>query len=214
MADEDKRPLSRSEKVKNYLIGIGAISGLILALFANFRGEPEAKRANDQVDKTWRTLRKQVNRQSEAINKLHLRMVHFQGTMEGMTAGKLQEKLERLQRRYDELMSAKGPKLVKQLQKKPTKVTAKAPPKPKKECPPGWVEAEGKCRRVHRSVAKRVSKDKQKMLEAKRKLEQERRRRKELERRKRELERKMVQQKQGKVPKLRLLPDKLDDAAK
>lgn len=210
---EEVKKLSRSEKVRNYCIGLGALSALILGLVANFKGEPVAQKATEDIDKTWRKLRFQVNKQSDAINKLHLRMVHFQGTQEGFTAGKLQEKLELIQKKYDELAGSQPKKVAKlQQAKKPTAVAAKPAPKPKKECPPGRVEAEGRCRKVTKAVAKRVAKDSQKVAEAQRKLAEERRRREELERKKRALERKMTQQKQQAVPKLSPLPAKLDDA--
>ena len=65
---EKRRPLTFSEKVRNILIGLGAASGLILGLVSNCKGEPVA-------EKTWVTLRTQVNDISGVVNKLTRREI-------------------------------------------------------------------------------------------------------------------------------------------
>ncbi len=77
---------------------LGLICGALLGVYASFvKGEPKA-------DKTWEVLRDQVNQQSEAINKLHLRMVFLQAHQEGHNAATLQLKLDQLQAKYDAML--------------------------------------------------------------------------------------------------------------
>ena len=124
------RPLSRSERVKNYLIGIGALTGLILGLFSVLKGEPVA-------EKTWDTLRIKMNEQAKAINRLSRRVVFLQAHEEGRTAAALQAKLEALEKKLE---------------------TQKPAPAPVK-CRKGFVLGDdGKCRRVPKTVAVRVKK--------------------------------------------------------
>jgi len=82
--------LSRSEQVRNYLLGLGALTGLILGLIAQFKGEPMA-------EKTWETVRRALNEQAKAVNRLRTRMVYFQAWQEAKTAVETQKKLEELQ---------------------------------------------------------------------------------------------------------------------
>lgn len=90
----------RSEKVKNYLIGIGALTGLILGLLAQFKGEPVA-------EKTWITLRDQVNRQTELINDLYTQLEVLRAVQEARAAVELEHEIEELRKQYDDLSSSK-----------------------------------------------------------------------------------------------------------
>lgn len=93
---EAKNGTSKSERFKNYFIGIGATTGLVLGLLAQFRGEPVA-------EKTWITLRDQVNKQTERINELHVRMESFQAAQRARDAVMLEYELDELRRNYEEL---------------------------------------------------------------------------------------------------------------
>lgn len=204
---EKRRPLTRSEKVRNYLIGLGAASALILGLIAQFKGEPVA-------EKTWTTLRKRMNELSENMHKLHLRMVHLQGVGEGYNAGKLAERLNQLQRKYDALKASSSTASAGSVaSKKPTAV-AVAPPKSPLKCKDGHIEIEGRCKRVARAVAKRVNADAKAAAAAQARLVAEQKRRMALERKKAAMIRKMQAQKvqAQSVKKLIPLPAKLDDA--
>jgi hypothetical protein len=197
--------ISKSERVRNYLIGIGALTGLILGLFSQFKGEPIAER-------TWKTLRRQVNKQSEIINRLHIRMVAFQAAQEARTAFELEGKLDALQKKYDALLAKQGSQKPTQ---SPVSVKPAAPAPPK--CSAGHVvDARGRCRAVHKAVAAKVQADQKRAVSAQKALEAEKRKRLEAERRKKELMRKLIRQTKAKAaPRpLKALPDKLDEASK
>lgn len=232
MGDDDngkKRPLTRAEKFKNYCLGLGALTGIIIGLLAHLKGEPEADKANDKADeavakavKAYETVTKQMNEVVKAQRKLHLRMVHIQAHDEGYRAAKmmleLQDENDKLRKQIpawkrkklglggsggdslDTMIGAAGP-----APKKPV-VAARPKPKPKpKECPPGWIRTGTRCRAVSRAVAKAVNKSKEEMLEAKRRAAMEAMRRK-------ALEQKMKAQQYVDIPKL--LPSKLADVDK
>ena len=186
---EEVKRLSRSEKVRNYCIGIGALSALILGVIANFKGEPIAEKA-------WETLRDKVNKQTIAIKRLHNRVVYFQAHEEGKNAAELQLKLDALQRKFDSLKAKK---------------TATQPEA--KTCGPGFVLADNKCRKASTAVVRRVVKETKAADKAEKKLLEERRKNLELERR---LQKNTMQQQQSRdpLPNLVPLPKKLDDAAK
>lgn len=205
ISQEVKR-LSRSEKARNYLIGLGAASALILGLIQQFRGEPVA-------EKTWETLRSELNDQAKAVNKIQARLVYFQAWQEARTAMEIQNKLDLLQGKYDAMVA-----------KQKTQQATTAPPKPapkpeaKPACKEGLVEgSDGKCHQVRKAVAKRVKEDAKRAETARKALEEEKRKRLELERRKSALMKKLIQQTNGAGdhPKpLKLLPKNLDDAVK
>lgn len=90
----------RSEKVKNYLIGIGALTGLILGLLAQFKGEPVA-------EKTWNTLRDQVNKQTELINNLYTQLEVMKAVQEARSALELEHEIEELRKKYESEKSDK-----------------------------------------------------------------------------------------------------------
>lgn len=93
---ESKNGMSKSERFKNYFIGIGATTGLVLGLLAQFRGEPMA-------EKTWATLRDQVNKQTERINELYVRMESFQAAQRARDAVRLEYELDELRKNYEQL---------------------------------------------------------------------------------------------------------------
>lgn len=203
MVDENgngkKRLLLRSEKVRNYLIGIGAASALILGLVAQFKGEPVAEKAYD-------VLRANQNKQAKELNRIRMRLVYFQAYQEAQTAMTVQTKLEALQKKYDELFS-------KRATSKPV-TPSTATPLPR-TCRESWVMgADKKCHQVRKPVAKAVKTAVAHAEETKRKLAKETKRRLAAERKKRELLRKIKTQAQSKGHDLPALPAKLDDATK
>lgn len=203
--DEEKtrRPLTRSEKVRNYLIGIGAISALILGLVAQFKGEPVA-------NEVWNKLRRRVNRQDDSLHKLHTRMVHLQGLQEGYNAGKLAEKLDQLQKKYDSLKAKTAVAVTTTAVKKPT-ATVTAPKSTKPDCKDGFLEVKGRCQRVPKAVAKAV---KAKVDYAAKRLMAEKKKRMALERKETALIKKLTEQRQQvqAIPKPAPLPAKVEDA--
>lgn len=198
--DETKRPLLRSERVRNYLIGLGAASGLILGILSQFKGEPVA-------EKTWETLRKALNQQATMVNKLQRRMVYFQAWQEARTAFEVQQKLDNLQKKYDALKGSKPRAAV--LTPAPAPVAVASKPSPP-TCKDGWVHGDDdKCHRVRRSVAARTKTVAKQYAETRRKLVKEQQRRRKAEHRKRELMRKLTAQSTDDLP---ALPAKLEDA--
>lgn len=198
--------ISKSERVRNYLIGVGALTGLILGLLSQFRGEPFA-------EETWKTLRKQVNKQTSTINRLHIRMVAFQATQEARTAFELERKLDALQVKYDALLAKQGGQKAPQ-----SPVSVKPPDPPPKKCLAGHIlDSTGRCRAVHKAVAAKVHADKKRADTVQKELEDEKLKLLEAERRKMELMRKLHQQTKAGAEEqkpLQLLPAKLDEAAK
>jgi hypothetical protein len=199
---EETRPLSRSEKVKNYLIGIGAASALILGLIAQFKGEPKA-------EETWEVLRANQNKQAKELNRIRMRLHYFQAYQEAQTALKLQDKLDTLQAQYDKLLASKKVEKVEP-----------APPAPKPQvnpadCKDGLVRgSDNRCHRVRKPVAKAVKKAVAEADETKRKLAKEMARRLAAERKKRELLKNIKTQMQQRGNDLPALPKKLEDATK
>lgn len=203
--DELKRPLTRSEKVRNYLIGLGAASALILGLVAQFKGEPVAEKAYD-------VLRANQNKQAKELNRIRMRLVYFQAYQEAQTAMSVQAKLEALQKKYDTLLAGKPQATAPPVAKPPT--VAAAPPK-KPDCKEGWVRGtDKKCHRVRKAVATRMKTDARAAKETKRRLREEMKRRLAAERKKRELMRKIKARMGQKSADLPALPAKLDDATK
>lgn len=194
----------QSEKVRNYLIGIGALTGLILGLFSMFRGEPMA-------EKTWATLRVQVNALTEAVNKLHAKVVFLQAHEEGRTAAAVHIKLDALQKKYDALTAEQGGQKstnMAVLGQHPASTRPAA-------CRKGFVRgSDGRCRYVHRAVAAKVQADEKRAAAARAALEAEKRQRLEAERRKRELMKRLHQAAKPAPKPLPKLPIKLDEAAK
>jgi len=122
--------LVQSEVIKNYAgaiaIFLGALPGLgslVVSVVTVLRGEPYA-------EKTWVTLRKQVDEQTSAINAINLKFVKMEALQEGLQLGKLQGALEVLQKQYDRLRREKIKKVEASTSKK-SSVTP--PPAPAKE---------------------------------------------------------------------------------
>lgn len=203
--DETKRPLSRSEKFKNYCLGIAALTALILGLINVFKGEPKA-------EETWEVLRTNQNKQAKELNRIRMRLHYFQAYQEAQTALKLQEKLDNLQEQYDKLLASvkAGKPVVAE-----TKPTAAVPaPKPT-DCKGDLVRGtDGRCHRVRKPVAKAVKTAVAQAEETKRKLAKEMKRRLAAERKKGELLRKIQAQMKDKTADLPALPKKLEDATK
>jgi hypothetical protein len=163
---------------------LGLLCGALLGVYASFvKGEPKAIRA-------WEVLRDQVNQQSEAINKLHLRMVFLQAHQEGQNAAALQLKLDQLQVKYDSML--------KQL-----KVPARPAPRPCKE---GFTRTtEGKCEKMSAAVPVAPT------LDTMKKALEEERKRMEAERKKGETIRKLMEKKESGDKILQALPPSPDD---
>lgn len=185
---------SKSEKFKNYLFGVGAISGLILGLLSQFKGEPVAQ-------KTWDALSKQVNTVSDAVNRLSKRVIFLQAHESGRMSASLHLKLEEADKKIS--------RLEEQLAKK-----SAAPDlsKPKTHsCKEGSIPIAGKCVTAPKAVRQQLMKDAAEKALAVFRLAKERKLRQELERKKLTL-------KQMAIPKapasIRRLPTKLDDLRK
>lgn len=208
MADEDngngkKRPLTRAEKFKNYGIGIGAMSALLLGIWANVRGEPTA-------EKTWTTLRTQVNAVSDAVNKLTRRVVFLQAHESGRTAASIQLKLEEAEKKIARLeasLAARGASPAA-----PRVAAAPPPSSPEKKCKEGYVSVDNRCHRVSRAISKKLKAEKAETTRLTKQVAEEKRKRLEIERRKKAL----MQQLSTPPPPAPLpkLPAKLDQAAK
>ena len=115
--------LTLTEKIKNVSIAVGAVSALILGIVANFKGEPIA-------EKTWTTLRLEVNKHTETINKLNEVLVQMQAREEGKTIGTLLEQLSRIQNDYDSLSNSVN----------------------QSPCKPGYTRLDNICKKVSKSV--------------------------------------------------------------
>lgn len=197
-----KRPLSWSEKFRNYCIGIAALTGLILGAWANLKGEPKADKAWDTSQEAINKNRGTINKLGDGMRKLHLMFVHMQGQQEGYNNAKLMAKIDKLE---DERLKTK-PVRHKPVVREPKVGVGKLKP-----CPPGWVRIKGKCSKNRVAIAKATHEARKDAEAVKRKLEEERKRRKEAERAKMK-----AQQLPKPQPPAKLLPlpKKLDDAAK
>lgn len=183
-----------SEKVRNYLIGIGAMTGLILGMLAQFKGEPVAV-------KTWDTLRAQVNRQSEAINDLRTEMAVLRAIQDARTTFILESTQLALQNKYDALLAAEN-------------VAERVPASAMPACPAGRVHgSDGKCRRVPAPVAAHMAQVKKRAVSDRKELKKERRRRQEVEGSKKDLMRKMLDRDRMEQKPLEALPASLDEAS-
>jgi len=195
MSDAQSSGQSKSERFKNYLIGIGATTGLILGLLAQFKGEPIA-------EKTWETLREQVNKQTESINELYVRMEAFQAAQDARSAADLEHELEDLQKKYDALLEGR-------------EGSGEENKAATKKCSPGYVTgSDGVCRAVHASVANRVKKSEKRAASAIEELQKERTRRLAAEDGKNEMLRKLSEYGKEKQGQLETLPKNLDEASK
>lgn len=121
------KQIVQSEVIKNYagaiaiLLGaLPAVGSLVVSVLTSLRGEPYA-------EKTWLTLRKQVDEQTVAINAINLKLVKIEGLQEGLQLGKLQGALEALQKQYDLLRREKKKSEVS-ISVKPSEKPAIVPP--------------------------------------------------------------------------------------
>lgn len=104
-----KRPLSLSEKFKNYCLGIAALTALILGMINIFKGEPTAEQAQSQVVENWKTTVERVNKLRDAVNKIAevqqkygRWIVSCQAKQEGWNAGKLYTQLEEARKQREQ----------------------------------------------------------------------------------------------------------------
>jgi hypothetical protein len=186
--DNGKRSLSRAEKFRNYCVGLGALTALILGAWANLKGEPRA-------EKTWETLRDQVNELTETVNKLTKRVIFLQAHESGRTAAEIQLKLDAAEAAIAKLKAPQA-----------------KPSPPEKKCREGYVLAGNRCRKVSKAVSKKLEQAAIAKTEAHRKLLVEKKKRLEEERRRR----KLMQQLAAPHPpaQMKKLPLKLDEAVK
>jgi prefoldin subunit 5 len=129
------KQIAKSELFKTYagaiaiLLGaLPAVGSLVVSVVTAYRGEPYA-------EKTWTTLRKQVDEQSSAINAINLKLTKMEALQEGLQLGKIQGELEALQKQYDRLRREKKEKVST------------------KKCPPGQISIDNKCSTAPASVS-------------------------------------------------------------
>ena len=194
--DKQTKLVIASAALKNYagavalLLGaLPAVGALVISLVTTFRGEPVA-------EKTWETVRSEINEQSKVINNIHLRMEHLQGFQEGLTASSLQTRLDNLQKAYDKLKA-------KSLETLPSANALQA----KVDCKKGYIRVDNNCVWATTRVAAVVHEAEKKAHDATVKLKTERRKRMSKERLLDKIKHKIGA---PKAP-LKLLPQKLDD---
>jgi hypothetical protein len=209
MADERRLPPTRAERFKNYCIGLGALTALILGT-VNMLWD-RSKAVEKKADNGYEKLAKKVNELASFSSKVQLKLAILQAKEEERTAMKVFHKLEASEAANEKLQEqleaiAKGTKVA--AVKKPTKPRVKVAKVPVR-CNAGHVQdATGRCRRVPQSVATRVFVDDMKKQASKIQLDLERERRKKAEREKRAMG-KTVQAVQNTY--IKKVPLKLDD---
>lgn len=197
-----KRALTKSERFKNYCLGIAALTALILGTFNILKGEPTAQKAWDVSEKQINKNRDAINKLGDGLRKLHLMFVHMQGQTEGYNNARLLSKIEKLEQENASL-------------KKGTPVAAAvAPVSPaEKDCAPGWVEVKGRCTKNPTAIAKAAKAAQAEVGKVEAKLAKERKLRKAAEKAK--LQMQQIQLPYPKPPaKMAPVPSKLDDAVK
>lgn len=108
MPTEEKQPPTRSERAVSWAKAVSILVATGVAFYAAaIKGEPGADEAKARVDKTWKELKREVRKMTQAYNKLHTRVVYFQAREEGHTSGVLRAKLDQLQAKYDQALLAK-----------------------------------------------------------------------------------------------------------
>jgi len=157
-------------------------------------------------DRAWNTLREQVNKQSEAINQLHIRLETLQAVQEARTAFVLEGKLDELQKKYDDMEAEKAVE---------DAVPPAAPAPSATSCPPGYVSgSDGKCRVVHASVAAKMKQNEKQAVSAQKELKEEKRRRLEAESGKQDLMFELLERGRDEQRPLKALPKSLEEASK
>ena len=207
MADEKKLPPTRAEKFKNYCIGLGALTALILGTI-NMAWD-RSKAVEKKSDSGYEKLAKTVNELASFSSKVQLKLAILQAKEEERTAMRVFQKLEaseaankKLREQLDAI--AKGTVAKKVARTKPAVKVAKV-----SGCKRGQIEdAAGKCRWVPRSVAAKVFVDHMKSQASKIQLDLERERRKRAEREKRLMSKKVQAAQKTYIKKV---PLKMDD---
>lgn len=196
------KAFTKSEKLKDYagaiaiLLGaLPAVGSLIVSLVTAYKGEPVA-------EKTWNTVRIQLNQQAEMINNLRLSVIQVQAHEEGKTLASLQIKLDDLQKRYDQLLSSN--------KNSDSKIESFSKIV---ECKEGFINIKGKCQVISRIVESKFKEEQQKTELMKKRLEEEMSRRV-LEESRRRIVEKKIQAVKDEEPLLRPLPKELDDVAR
>jgi hypothetical protein len=108
-SDENgKRSQTRGERAVSWAKAASIMVAAGLAVYAAvFKGEPGADEAKSRVDKTWKEMKRDVRKLTQAYNKLHTRVIYFQAREEGHTSGALKAKLDQLQAKYDRVALSK-----------------------------------------------------------------------------------------------------------
>lgn len=213
-----KRPLSRSEKFRNYCIGIAALTGLILGVVNIVMGEPTAKKAWETSEKAINKNRRAINKLGDGMRKLHLMFVHMQGQTEGYNNAKLLHKIEKLEEINERLRQGK-PVVKREATSGATSAPASKPEavvevlRGDKPCHPGWVRIKGKCTKNRAAIAKAAVEAQKSAAAVKVKLVKERRLRKAAERAKAQMQQIRIPEPKP-PPKLAPMPKNLDEASK
>jgi NADH dehydrogenase/NADH:ubiquinone oxidoreductase subunit G len=98
---------------------LAVLSGSGLAWYKAIAGEPEANEVRDTSDKAYKDIHKTLaqlkakyediekvqNRQSKALDQQTKRMILYSGISSGVNTGRLMEKHEALQKKYDKLFA-------------------------------------------------------------------------------------------------------------
>ena len=180
MADEKRLPPTGAERFKNYCIGLGALTALILGTI-NMAWD-RSKAVEKKSDNGYEKLAKTVNELATFSSKVQLKLAILQAKEEERTAMKVFQKLEaseaaneKLREQLDAIVKGTKVAAVKPKLTKPVKVT--------KACDVNQVlDAVGKCRHVPKAVATKVFVDHMKSQASKIQLDLERERRKRAER--------------------------------
>jgi hypothetical protein len=204
MSDEKRLPPTRAEKFKNYCLGLGALTALILGTI-NMAWD-RSKAVEKKSDSGYEKLAKTVNELASFSSKVQLKLAVLQAKEEERTAMRVFQKLEaseaanqKLREQLDAIV--KGTKVVKPKPAKPVKVT--------KACAVNQVlDAAGRCRYVPKAVAARVFVDNMKSQASKIQLDLERERRKKVEREKQSMSKKIQAAQKSYIKKV---PLKMDD---
>jgi ABC-type phosphate transport system auxiliary subunit len=111
MTDEEKkepRVLALSERAVNWAKALSIILPLVGAAFMSTLGYFKSNSADEGVDRLVVQLDKKVKKQAGIINKqsdklemMARRLIFFQAHQEGRTSGRMQAKIDRLERELD-----------------------------------------------------------------------------------------------------------------
>lgn len=122
---DDARPKTPGERAATWAKVISLIVATGIAVYAAaFKGEPGANEAKSRVDQTWVKMQHDTARLTAMYQKLHQRVIYFQGRDEGVRAGVLKAQLDQLQARHDRLLLANKSTKRAELEKLLAKVAA------------------------------------------------------------------------------------------